>query len=158
MTRPFLSILLSLLLLIGLFSCEKKAGCTDVAADNYDESANTDNGNCTYNAYFLCIAWKLSKYEVNGLDSTASLLALKPNLNLFFFREQTYKEIYYPGAGSQVTKNGIWFFQQGYTALNLVEKPSEITQTFLINTLNDTALVLTIQTDVERRYTYSPKL
>lgn len=158
MTRPFLSILLALFTLTGLLSCEKKGGCTDVLADNYDEAANTDDGNCTYNAYALSIAWKLSKYEVNSIDSTASLLALKPNLNLVFYREQTYKEIYYPGVGSQVTKNGIWSFQQGFTALNLVEKPSEITKNFFINTLNDTALVLTIQTDAERRYFYSPKL
>jgi uncharacterized protein (TIGR02145 family) len=40
-------IFLHLCLILGFSSC-KKLGCTDPNANNYNSSANQDNGNCTY--------------------------------------------------------------------------------------------------------------
>lgn len=157
MNRSLVFLLLVVSGLIVLTSCEKKPGCNDPLADNYDESANLDNGTCTYNLAFLCKSWNVYRYEVDGADSTYFLLLAKPNLNWSFFREQTYKEVYYPVPGSQVNSNGIWTLTQSYTNLTMVEKPSDSSRTFLVNSLNDTGLVVSIQTDVLRKYFFKPK-
>ena len=39
---------IAFVLLITLGACEKKQGCTDQAAVNYDANAETDNGSCIY--------------------------------------------------------------------------------------------------------------
>jgi photosystem II stability/assembly factor-like uncharacterized protein len=40
--------LIFITLLLGAFSCERKEGCTDNTADNYDSEAKKDNGTCVF--------------------------------------------------------------------------------------------------------------
>lgn len=157
MKRLISSALIAFSCLFVFNSCNKKPGCNDPLADNYDETANLDNGTCTYNLAFLCKSWNVYRYEVDGADSTYFLLLEKPNLNWSFYREQTYKEVYYPAPGSQVNSNGIWTLTQSYTNLTMVDKPSDSTRTFLVNALSDTGLVISVQSAVLRKYYFKPK-
>jgi hypothetical protein len=45
-SKLFSTTFLSLTLLFAFYSCDRKTGCTDFRAENYDPSAEKDNGEC----------------------------------------------------------------------------------------------------------------
>lgn len=54
---------LFIVMLVQFNSCEKE-GCTDVAAENYDSDADSDDGSCSYSAQ--CIFW--TKTNLGKID------------------------------------------------------------------------------------------
>jgi hypothetical protein len=45
-SKLFSATFLSMTLLFAFYSCDRKTGCTDFRAENYDPSAEKDNGEC----------------------------------------------------------------------------------------------------------------
>ncbi len=47
-SKPLLSALLGVCLIFATSACEKRQGCTNIQALNYDKKANEDDGSCIY--------------------------------------------------------------------------------------------------------------
>lgn len=63
------NLLIFMILVILTSSCKKKVpGCTDASATNYNSSATSDNGSCTYNGSvtFWSPAYSSATVNING--------------------------------------------------------------------------------------------
>ena len=70
---------------VMVFSCNKKEGCTDPEATNYDEEAKKDDGSCVYHIHDEDTTYEVpSKYEFTDADgnSTVSYSGQTDRLNM----------------------------------------------------------------------------
>jgi hypothetical protein len=77
--------------LILVFSSCKKQGCTDSSANNYNSSANEDNGNCTYSLLDI----EGNSYGAKSIGNQIWMTEnLKEQVNLFSNKIFLMKSIY----------------------------------------------------------------
>lgn len=90
---------------------------------------------------YLSGEWKLTKKEINGVNSTDDFNTYFQNYSITFFEQGNFNETYNFLGAALTTIEGTWLFQNHVNELKL----ADVSQTRLYNIIKLTADDLTIQ-------------